>query len=219
MRLRLVSLVALAASAVVLAGCTSAPSAAPSPPASASPSPTSTPTPEVDPLIVVTLDGVTFTDEAGVTEAAYDDPTALLGLLEEITGVLPEPEAVEGMEGYETTLETYTWDGLRVTADSTGEGPAWIAVTGADLDGVAIETEEGLHVGSTRDDLVAADAWALVDTEDTATASYLGLGGREVPDTQSLTHPGSVGIEFLLFALDGDVVSQMTVPSNDFSDL
>lgn len=218
MRRRLLPVLVLAASALVLTACTT-PSGVPSSTPSAAPSSSPSAEPEVDPQLVVTLDGLTFTDETGTTEATFDDSDALLALLETATGDRPAPEAVEDMPGYEFKLETYTWDGLRVTADSTGENPSWITVTGAEVDGVPITTEEGLTVGSTRADLLAADAWALVDSEDSATAAYLGLGGREVPDTQSLTHPGSVGIIFLLFSLDGDEVTQIMSPSNDFSDI
>jgi hypothetical protein len=45
------------------------------------------------------------------------------------------------------------------------------------------------------------------------------LGRREVPGVEPLTHPGSVGILYELFWFDGDVVTQIQVPSNDFSDL
>lgn len=165
------------------------------------------------------LDGIALTDDSGSTEASYDDSAALLALLEQATGTLPEPEALEGMEGYDMQLDAYRWDGLQVTAPHSGEGQAWIRVTGADVDGVALETEEGLAVGSARAELIDAGAWALVDTEDPATASELGLGGREVPDTQSLTRPGSVGIRFVMFSLEDDTVTQLMVPADDFSDL
>ncbi|WP_435743633.1 hypothetical protein [Microbacterium sp. PMB16] len=218
MRRRLLPVLVLAASTLAFTACTT-PSSTPSSSPSSAPSSTASAEPEVDPQLTVTLDGLTFTDDDGTTEATFEDSDALLSLLEKATGELPAPEAVEDMPGYELNLETYTWDGLQVTADSTGESPSWVTVTGAEVDGIPIATEEGLTVGSTRADLLAAEAWALVDTEDPATATELGLGGREVPDTQSLTHPGSVGIIYVLFVLDGDEVTRIMSPSNDFSDL
>ena len=210
------ALTALAA-AVLLAGCATAtpPVATPS----ATPTVSADPTPEVIAHLVVTLDGVSFTDDSGTVSAPYDDGTALLALLQQATGELPAPEAIDSPEGYDFALVNYDWDGLRVTADEDGDGPASVAVLAAEVVGIPIATEEGLAVGATRSELLEADAWALVDEEDTATAEYLGLGGREVPDTISLAHPGSVGIEYLLFALDGDVVTQIQVPANDFSDI
>ncbi|MCK2036225.1 hypothetical protein KZC51_08750 [Microbacterium sp. SSW1-49] len=215
-RLPLALTTALAA-AVILAGCTTAtpPSATPS----ATPPLSAAPTPEVVANLVVALDGISFTDASGTVTASFDDGTALLALLQQATGELPEPEPIDAPDGYGFTLVNYDWDGLRVTADESGDGPASIAVLAAEVDGIPVATTEGLAVGATRSELVDAGAWALVDEEDTATAEYLGLDGREVPDTISLTHPGSVGIEYLLFALDGDVVTQIQVPANDFSDI
>jgi hypothetical protein len=167
----------------------------------------------------VTIDGISFTDDDGTTTAEYADSDGLLALLEEATGELPEPEPVEGMEGYDVEMQAYVWDGLRVLSDVSGESSASIAVTAPEVAGIPVTTEEGLQVGSSRADLLDADAWALIDEEDPATAAELGLGRQEVPDTQSLTHPGSVGILYVLFLLDGDTVTQIQSPANDFSDI
>lgn len=206
------------ATAILLTGCTPT-----TMPPAATPSETlvstAEPTPVVEAQLVVSLDGLSFTDGGGTESAAYDDGTALLELLEKATGELPTPEAIESPEGYDFALVNYDWDGVRVTADEAGDGPASIAVLAAEVDGIPITTEEGLTVGATRDDLIAADAWALVDEEDVTTAPYVGLGGKEVAGTVSLTHPGAVGIEYLLFMLDDDVVTQIQVPANDFSDV
>ena len=208
----------LTASALLLLGCSS-PTAAPSASPAATPSTSASAEPEVDPQLVVTLDGVSFTDEGGTATAEFADPDALLALLEDATGELPEPEPVEGMEGYDVEMQAYVWDGLRVLTDTSGASPASIAVTAAEVDGIPVMTEEGLQVGSSRADLLDAGAWALVDEEDTATATELGLGRQEVPDTQSLTHPGSVGILYVLFLLETDAVTQIQSPANDFSDV
>ncbi|WP_210274250.1 hypothetical protein [Microbacterium sp. Se63.02b] len=177
------------------------------------------PTPEVDPQMVVSLDGITATDASGTSSADYDDPTALLALLEKSTGELPEPETVEIFPGEPSTLQRFDWDGLSVLADSKRDSPASLTITAADISGIPVSTAEGLRVGSTRAELVDTGAWALTDDQDAATATDLGLGGQEVPGTQSLTHPGSVGILFTLFVLEGDTVTRILVPSNDFSDL
>jgi hypothetical protein len=220
MRRSLAPALALAVSALVLIGCASPTSAEPRSSATpASSSPTPSPTVEIDPQIVVSLDGIVVTDESGTRSAAFEDPAGLLDLLEDTTGELPEPEKVENFPGYDSAFVNYTWDGLRVFTDSALEGPASVAITGPSLSGVPIQTEEGLAVGSTRAELLDAGAWGIVDTEDPATAEYVGLGEREVPGTESLTHPGSVGILYTLFRLDGDTVTQINVPANDFSDV
>jgi hypothetical protein len=40
-----------------------------------------------------------------------------------------------------------------------------------------------------------------------------------VPGTTSLSNPGAVGIEYVLLIVEDDVVVQIQVPANDFSDL
>ncbi|WP_396657368.1 hypothetical protein [Microbacterium oxydans] len=221
MRRSLLPALALAGAALLLAGCTSAPSAAEATtvPSSAPSSPTPTPTPTVEPRIVVSLDGIAVTDETGTRDAAFDDPDAVLDLLEETTGQLPEPEKVETLPGYDFSFVNYTWDGLWVLTDTEHERAASAAITGASVGGVPITTEEGLSVGSTRAELLDAGAWALDDAEDPATAEFLGLGGREAPGTESLSRPGSTGIVYTLFWFDGDTVKQVQVPANDYSDL
>ncbi|MFJ6427257.1 hypothetical protein [Microbacterium maritypicum] len=220
MRRSLASAVALAASALLLIGCTSAPSSTgPSTAPAAAPSPTPSATAEIEPQIVVSLDGIAVTDESGTRRADFADLDAVLNLVGEVAGGLPEPEKVEDPPGYEYGMVNYTWDGLKVFTDTAHEAPASVAITGSSLNGVPIMTEQGVAVGSTREELIDAGAWALVDAEDPRTAEFVGVGGREAPGTESLTHPGSVGIIFTLFWFDGDVVKQIQVPSNDYSDI
>lgn len=220
MRRTFASAVALAASAALLIGCAPTRSTTPTAsPSSVPSSPAASTTPEVEPQIVVSLDGISVTDESGTSIADYDDPAAVLDLLEKTTGELPEPVKVEDPPGYEFELVNYTWDGLKLIVNSALEGPVSASITGPTLAGFRIATEDGFSVGSTRADLLDAGAWGLVDTEDPATAEYVGLGGREVAGAESLSHPGSVGILFTLFRLDGETVSEIQVPSNDFSDI
>lgn len=219
MRRSLLPALALAGAALLLAGCASArPAAEPtSEPSSAPSSPT--PTPTVESRIVVSLDGIAVTDETGTHDAAFDDADAVLDLLEDTTGELPQPEKVETFPGYDFSFVNYKWDGLWVLTDTEHERSASVAITGASVGGVAITTADGLSVGSTRAELLDAGAWALDDTEDPATTEFLGLGGREAPGTESLSRPGSPGIIYTLFWFDGDTVKQIQVPSNDYSDI
>lgn len=216
MRRPLISFLTLVASAALITGCAPAASTPGETPTS---TPSATPTSEVAPHIVVAIDGLTFVEGDDTTSAAFDEPDAVLALLEGATGQLPEPEAIEDLPGYDFNLQSYTWDGLTVTTSAEGEGPASIAITGADIDGIPVATDEGLQVGSTRDDLLSAGAEAMVPAENADTAETLRLGRLDVPDTESLTHPGSTGSQFLLFLLEGDTVTQLQAPSNDFTDL
>ncbi|HWK76471.1 hypothetical protein [Microbacterium sp.] len=216
----------LAVVSILLVGCANGVvSAEPSTEASVHEDPSGTPTPSalsvpaVEPNLVVDSDGISYIDAAGAETVPFDDRDAVLALLEQATGELPAPEPIEPPTGYDMQLERYSWDGLWVTADVDHEMPVRIAVVGAQVDGIPIATEDGLAVGSTRDEVLAADGWALVFEEDQATATQLGVGGREVPGTKSLSNPGSVGIVYVLFTLEGDEVKQFYAPSDDFSDL
>lgn len=218
-RARVSLLTVLAAAAtVVLAGCTGAPATESSePPVSQTPS--TTPTPEVEAHLVVAIDGISYVDASGTETATYDEGAAVLELLEKVTGDLPDPEPVEPLPGYDIDRELYTWDGMWVSVDANLEAPVHLAVTGAEVDGIPVASEEGLVVGSTRQELMDANAWTLTDQEDATTTEYLGIGGEEVQGTESLSRPGSVGIVFVLYWLDGDVVKQIQAPANDFSDI
>lgn len=193
--------------------------AGPSTSPTAKPAPTPSATAEIEPQIVVSLDGIAVIDESGTRNADFADPDAVLNLVGEVAGTLPEPEKVEDPPGYEYGLVNYTWDGLKVFTDTEHEDPASVAITAPSLNGVPILTEEGVAVGSTREEIIEAGAWPLVDAEDPHTAEFVGLGGRQVPGAESLNRPGSVGIIFTLFWFDGDVVKEIQVPSNDFSDI
>lgn len=216
---KIAPVLALLSVAVLLTGCAgTTPSEAA--PTNGSTAPTSaSPAPEVAAHLVVSIDGVSLVDGDTTTTAGFDDAAALLALLEDATGEAPDPTPLEDPPGYDMNLIAYDWDGVRVLMDESGTGYASIAVTSATMDGVPIATAEGLAVGSSRADLTAAQGWDQWDEDGDGIADYLGLGHQEVPGTVSLAHPGEVGIEFVLFQVTGDVVTQFQAPSNDYSDL
>ena len=80
-------------------------------------------------------------------------------------------------------------------------------------------TESGITIGSSRADAIAAGAWDEWDEDGNGTSDYLGIGPREVPDTESRSRPGSAGDEFFVLVMDGDSVSQIEFPGNDFGDI
>ncbi|GAA1133456.1 hypothetical protein GCM10009651_16410 [Microbacterium natoriense] len=219
MRRIIAPIMVIAAATASLVSCAATPKAPPTP--SSIESTTTEPSPSTDesPQLVVGINGVTYIEGADTASAQYDDAAALLALLTEATGELPTPTEIEDPPGYEMDKVAYDWEGLKVITDAGGTGAASISVSGPEVDGVPIATEEGLSVGSSRADLSAANGWDQWDEDGDGTADYVGLGGVPVPGTTSLAHPGEVGILFLLFVLDGDTVVQIMAPSNDFSDL
>lgn len=218
MRRLLTSSALLASSALLLLGCAPA-STVEASPAPASVSTEETSVPEVDPQVVVSLSGLTVTEEDGTNTASFDDPDALLALLEDATNELPEPVTVEIFPGEPSTLQRFEWDGLMLLADSKGTSPGWVLITGASVNGIPVITEDGVGVGSSRAELLDAGAIALGSEEDAETATELRIGRVEVSGTESSSMPGSVGSLFTMFVLEDDKVIRIITPADDFSDL
>ena len=177
------------------------------------PSPTPTPEPTVAELIIVNLDGLTRQQSDGVDEFPFTDGEAMVAMLEELIGTEPEISQDEVTE-----ITSYEWPVARVII-TPGDGFASIAIRAAEIGGIPIRTPEGLGVGSSREEAVAAGAWDDWDADSDGIADYLGIGPREVPGTQSLSNPGAVGIEYLLLGIAEDLIEQIQAPANDFSDV
>lgn len=213
-------LFALGITAVLLAAC--APQASPgasTPRPTMTASPSATTPPSAPARIVVLIDGLEYVHGEDTATAPYDDAQAVIELLKEATGELPDPTEVEDLPGYEMNLVSYAWDGLTVVTDTGGTGRARVVVSAADVDGSPVVTEEGLSVGASRSDLIDAGGWDGWDENGDGIADYLGVGHQEAPGTTSLSRPGETGIQYVMFALTDDVVTRISAPANDYSDL
>jgi hypothetical protein len=178
----------------------------------ASTSPQPTPADEV----VLSMETFVYTRD-GVTETiSLDDGARILAALEEITGHVPTP--VELDEWHSRGLVEYEWPHVRVLMSAEDQSRVWITVSAPEIDGVPFRTVEGIAVGSTRADAVAAGASDLWDEDGDGIADHLQLGRHEVPGTTSLV-TGEVGILFVELAVEDDVVSRISAPMNDFSDI
>jgi len=169
---------------------------------------------------VVTIDGLELVDGERRESVDFEDGAAVLALLETATGEAPTMAEFEDPPGYETDLVRYEWDGISVVTEEGGEGASsHIAVDAVTAGGVPISSQEGLTIGSTRDEVVAAQGWDVWDEDGDGVADYLGVGEQEVPGTTSLSRPGETGIRYVMFSLADDVVTTINAPANDFSDL
>lgn len=214
-------LLTLSVAALLLSACAPEPApqaSTPSPSAPTTPSPT--PAEPAPAHLVVTIDGVEFVDGDETATAGFDDAAAVLALLEKATGEAPALTELQDPPGYETNLVSYDWDGLSVVTDEGGEGTfSRILVDAATVGDLPIASAEGLTIGSTRDEVIAAQGWDVGDADNDGVPDYLGVGEQEVPGTTSLSRPGETGIQFLLFTLTEDSVTQINAPADDFSDL
>jgi len=208
--MRRLALAAAALVALALAGCT----AGGGPTSAASPTPTHTPAPDRAPAaIVMTLDELRLVDtEDAVLETVSVRDGDVTGFLADALG---EPATVSTDEGY--GFEFHDWPGIRVIPLADGRG-GWVAFTAAEANGLALRTEEGLMVGATREQAIAAGAVeGFVD--DDSGYDILQLDTRDEPGTESLERPGETGVVYVAIIVENGVVSQIGVPGNDFSDL
>lgn len=165
------------------------------------------------------LDAIGFVRGDDTETAGLDDAAAVLALLEEATGDLPEPTELEDLPGYDLNLVSYDWQGLTVVTDVGGTGHANVTVSAAELNGTPVVTGEGLSVGASRAAVVNAGGWDVWDENGDGIADYLGVGDQEVAGTTSLSRPGETGIQYVMFSLTDDVVTRIDAPANDYSDL
>ncbi|MDW4574154.1 hypothetical protein R8Z57_15345 [Microbacterium sp. M3] len=219
MRTRLVAV--LIAVTLALTGCAAAgpssPATTPSMAASrATPTPTPAPTPA--PLLTIGVEGLQLVTGGDTRTLAFDDPEAILAFIEDATGVPRAGEDFEDPWGNGDVWGTlFTWDDIRVSV--LKDGPATVTLSGSTVGDIPVTTASGIAVGDSRDAVVAAGGWDEWDADGDGRADHLGIDGQDVAGTQSLTRPGSVGRMFVSVSLDGDIVTGLQSPSNDFSDL
>jgi hypothetical protein len=206
-------LVALSATTLLLSGCAASAGALPADPAS---DPTQTSAPPETAALVVSLEGVTAVDADGETLETdrFDDGQAVLSLLGTTLGSTPEPE-----KNPDNDLAVYSW-GDDLTLWVVGSDFARVRVNAAEVDGVPIRTEDGIQVGSSRDDLLALDVYdPKQDFDGDGYSDFYGLEAAENPDHESLADAGQPGTDYVQVELDGTEVAWILSPSNDYTDL
>lgn len=182
-------------------------------PTSSSPSssPTVSPSPTpADRIIDISVDGLAID---GGPVIGYDDADGAVAALTDAFGSAPTEGPVEGPYG--AVYSGFDWEGTKATVRETRID---LVVT-ADAPGVIFQTPEGIGIGSTRADAMAAGAVDGWDEDGDGIADYLSIGMREVPGTSSLVNPGQVGVEFIDLKMTGDVVTRLSSGANDFSDI
>jgi hypothetical protein len=210
---------------VVLSGC-SAPAvdgtAARAPTLTATPASTAPPTPsptvtEAEPALIVSLDDITVTRAGETEETPLADGSAIVALVTELADAAPQETAIEDPWGNGEVWGTrYEWPDAVV---SVFDGQANLIVRSPRIGAAPVATAAGISVGSTRAEVVAADGWDEWDEDGDGVADHLGIAGREVAGTSSLSRPGEVGIEYISLTLAQDVVTEIHLPANDFSDI
>lgn len=206
--------------AFALTSCVSAGPRPATSPTTSQPTPDASPTPAISvDQLTITLDGIVYSHDDNDQLVPLSDGQGLLELFHKLTGVMPAGVDLESpFEGSEWKQTSYEWSGVRVVLSPDGEASG-IRVIAPAVNGVPIQTKEGISVGSKRAEVLAAHGWDIYDGNGDGLAEAIGLGSREVPGTQSLSHLGAVGIEYILLVMKDDAVEQILIPANDFSDV
>lgn len=139
----------------------------------------------------------------------FDDTNEVVTFLGALAGASAALSDLENAQGTH-----YTWDGFSVTVFEGGWCHVWLETS--QIGQARIETAEGIAVGSTRDEAVAAGAQDGGDTDGDGVADWLRIGSREVPGTEVQGSPGTVGSEYVMLTVEDNVITEIFSPSNNF---
>jgi hypothetical protein len=205
--------VGILAIGLLLGGC--APTAQIVSTSTAPATPTGAATPEVPKPASATLslDGLSIRDQTGseLEAAKFADPDAMLALLGKVLRSTPDP-VDNGKGGL-----MYQWPGVMFIKNF---GTGSVRITGTDVGGLPLTTTQGIHVGSTRADVMALNPFDIAyDQNGDGVSDNFGIEQRQVPETQSLKFPGQTGTAFISVSLQSDVVVSIGSPSGDYLDI
>jgi hypothetical protein len=167
-------------------------------------------------VVTVTHDGLSYDVGGGVDTVRFDAGNEVVSFVGGLADSAPTVSDIDDPWGTAVIGTLFEWDGVAL---SVFGGVGDLRLRAAEIGGARLQTVEGIAVGSTRAEAMAAGAWADWDEDGDGVADHLGIGPREVPGTSSYAKPGSVGIEYVLLTIDDDVVTEIRVPVNDFSDI
>ncbi len=207
------ALTVFVAVAVLLTGCTPAgdePVATPSLTTAESATPTPTPEAPQPSAIILSVDGLTVVDAAGLplSSVLFSEPDLMLDLMTELEG---GPAGVEDNGKYGTR---YEWADAAV---GVLFGNVWFDSTSATVGGLPLRTSQGIQVGSTRADVLALDPLDIpYDSDGDGLSDSLGLEAQAAPGTESLQTPGQEGVSFIEAYFTGDVVTRIGIGTDWF---
>ncbi|MCK8465942.1 hypothetical protein M0722_01950 [Microbacterium sp. KSW4-16] len=158
--------------------------------------------------LTIGVSAVTVMDGDQLTTFSYNDPDALIQALTDAFG--SSPSITEDPNGYEVTF--YDWQGARVLRLT--DARASITISAPVVGGVNAATLEGIKVGSDRASALAGEARDVGEGAD-----FLGITAREATNTQSLTRPGEVGLDFVRLRFSSDQVTHIQAPAFDYGDV
>jgi hypothetical protein len=176
---------------------------------------TATPEAPTPSAVIVSLDGLSIVDADGnaLQTTTFTDPDPVLALLSDLLGSTPTPT-----ENADYGTKVWQWPDIQF--GTTGPDYSWVFIQTDELGGLPLQTAQGIHVGSTRDDVDALDPYdSYYDEDGDGASDVLGIEQVPAPDYDSLALPGQPGTDYIEVDLDGDTVTALHSPSNDYSDV
>jgi hypothetical protein len=217
---RLSAAAVIVMTALLLSGClaTGAPDSTRAPSSQAAATPTPTPTPVVAAGLVLSLDQIVVVNSDGSRgdSARLEDWSATLALLSTTLGRTPVPSEIDNYG-----FQSYDWGGISLTVQTATSTSLGVTFKTPDIDGLALQTTEGIRVGSARAAvaIVASPGtefeWDYQGTTDTR----FGLQARPRPGNESLAFPDRVALDFVDIELSNGVVTSIGSPGGDWLDL
>jgi hypothetical protein len=208
-------LIGIAVIALALSACAPGTVAVPPTEPTTAETETASPGPATPAAVIVSLEGLTLVDGDGnpLEQTQFTDPDPVLALLSELLGSTPVPT-----ENPDYGTKVWQWPDIQF--GTTGPDYSWVFIQTADLGGLPLQTIDGIHVGSNRDDVLALDPYdSGYDEDGDGQADLLGIEHVTNPDYESLSLPGNPGTDFIEVDLEGDTVTTLRSPSNDYSDV
>jgi hypothetical protein len=163
--------------------------------------------------LVLSLDALTVRDQDGAAleSAPLADPDAAIALVSSLTGVTPEPED-QGKFGM-----SYEWPEITLNVNFSATS---VRVMSATVAGLPVSTSQGIHVGSSRSDVIALDPFVEeYDGDGDGLPDLYGLEPVSVPEHESLSHPGNPGTDYITVFMSGDTVVSLGAPGGDYRDI
>jgi hypothetical protein len=166
--------------------------------------------------MVMTLDGLAIVNSDGTDgeSVAFGDGPSVVAFLTSYLGPAKEITPVDhwGYEGHDwgtVALTIYTYD-----------NSSYVAFRASAINGLELRTAGGITVGSGRDAVMAASPVDTgYDADGDGDTDEFGIEPRPVPGTDSLQHPGEVGIDYVDLYLVDDEVFRIHAPAGDWRDL
>lgn len=214
---------------IALAGCSSTPTTPTSPattspeattqPTTSAPTAEPTPTPSADDALATSsieigTESLTLQGKDGADLKSYNYLSDGVALTTDLSALFGTVEPTAGS----MDVMSMQWKAFAVNYRTATPENVWVIIKISALDGVPFKTAEGIQVGGTEDEVIAAGGTLAITDPATGTKTYE-LQPVEVPGTTSLVDNSQVGSKFISVFVEDGVVTSIIAPADNYSDI